>query len=92
MDGCFSLHLAYARNVYDRDTAQRFAQGILDEMQGIVSFLKEYDGSRLTATDLGENEWSEEEFEAVLAGFAERGERIERIYPLLPMQEGMLRS
>ncbi|MBQ7478041.1 MAG: hypothetical protein IJT01_03960, partial [Selenomonadaceae bacterium] len=90
MDGCFSLHLAYARNVYDMDTAHRFAQGILDEMQGIASFLKDYDGSRLTATDLGENEWSEEEFEAVLARFAERGERIERIYPLLPMQEGML--
>ncbi|MBQ9616539.1 MAG: AMP-binding protein, partial [Selenomonadaceae bacterium] len=90
MGGCFELHLAYSRSAYDSDTAQRFAQGILDEMQGIASFLKEYDGSKLTATDLGENEWSEAEFETVLADFAKRGERIERIYPLLPMQEGML--
>ena len=43
-----------------------------------------------TASDLGETEWSEEEFEAVTADFESRGERVERIYPLLPMQEGML--
>ncbi|MBQ7477703.1 MAG: amino acid adenylation domain-containing protein, partial [Selenomonadaceae bacterium] len=90
MNGSFRLDLSYAQSLWDSEKARQFARGILAEMEDIASFLKEYDGSRLTATDLGENEWSEVEFEAVLARFAERGERIERIYPLLPMQEGML--
>ena len=43
-----------------------------------------------TASDLGETEWSPEEFDRVVAEFAARGEAIQRIYPMTPMQEGML--
>ena len=50
----------------------------------------QYDGQEITATDLGETEWTDAEFLHVSHEFEQRGEHLQRIYPLLPMQESML--
>ena len=90
-DGRFTLYLDYNCGRFDEPHARAFAQSILDNITALGSFLNgQSEALAKTASDLGETEWSPEEFEAVTAGFAARGETLKRIYPLTPMQEGML--
>ena len=89
-NGEFALTLQYNTAVYESDKAQRFAEGILEEMMTVRDYLNARKETILTPTDLGENEWSIDEFESVIGSFRERGEEIGRIYPLTPMQESML--
>ena len=44
----------------------------------------------VSVPDSGETEWRAGEFQSIAAEFTARGERIQRVYPLTPMQEGML--
>ncbi len=88
--GCFRLFLQYNEAVCARDEAEKLAREILAQTERILAFLHAFEQTVVTATDLGETEWSQEEFQAVAAEFAARGEHISRIYPLLPMQEGIL--
>jgi bacitracin synthase 3 len=88
--GVFTLTIDYDTAESDPGQAERIAGGILEEMRQIAGYLSETHESMTTASDLGETEWSAEEFEAVMADFESRGEGVERIYPLLPMQESML--
>ena len=89
-DGAFSMTLQYNTAVYDRQKAGCFAKGILEELMVIRDYLNGQKETVLTPADLGENEWSIEEFRTVMDLFRERGEEITRIYPLTPMQESML--
>ena len=89
-EGRFSLHLNYNTELYDEKTARSFAQGILEEIGELAAHLEGVRQPVITASDLGETAWSEEEFSAVVAEFAERNEHLQRIYPLTPLQEGML--
>ena len=89
-NGEFALTLQYNTAVYDSNQAERFAEGILEEMMTIRDYLNAQKETQLTPMDLGENEWSLDEFETVIEGFRGRGEEISRIYPLTPMQESML--
>ena len=88
--GCFELSLSYNSGRYSADAARDFSENILDELRSIIKFLAGMTEKEVTASDLGEAEWTDEEFQNVVRDFAGRGEEIERIYPLLPMQEGML--
>ena len=90
INGSFELRLDYNADIFSNDAAQKFADSILSEMKRITTYLSECDTPAVTASDLGETEWTEEEFEKIMNEFAARGERPERIYPMLPMQEGML--
>ena len=90
MNGRFMLFLAYNDGIYTAEKAEAFAKGILSHMKEVAGFVTADSETVITATDLGENEWSEEEFENIVREFEENGEKIERIYPLTPMQEGML--
>ncbi|MER2182807.1 MAG: amino acid adenylation domain-containing protein, partial [Clostridia bacterium] len=89
-DGVFSLTLDHDLAAADPARAENIALGILEEMRQIMAFLSAAEAPLTTASDLGETEWSEDEFEAITSDFASRGQRVERIYPLLPMQESML--
>ncbi len=89
--GRFTLWLDYNSGRFTGAQAQAFAQSILDNITALGGYLNaQSEALERTASDLGETEWSPEEFEGVIAEFAARGERIQRIYPLTPMQEGML--
>ena len=89
-DGCFSCGLMYNTAVCSKEMAEQFIDGIFTELELICDMLGEMTVSLKTASDLGETEWSVEEFEAVRSDFSGRGQEIERIYPLTPMQESML--
>ena len=89
--GRFTLWLDYNRGRFTEAQARDFAQAILDHITALGGFLNAQSAALAkTASDLGETEWSPEVFENIVAEFAARGESIRRVYPLTPMQEGML--
>ncbi|MCR5650212.1 MAG: amino acid adenylation domain-containing protein [Lachnospiraceae bacterium] len=89
--GCFTFWLDYNSGRFGKDKAQAFAGAVLEKIKELGSFLNTCQESQAkTASDLGETGWTIEEFDEITASFAERGETIQRIYPLTPMQEGML--
>lgn len=89
--GCFTLWLDYNSGRFSKDKAESFAEAILKKINMLGAFLNaQSEELKKTASDLGETEWSIEEFEEITSEFAERNETIQRIYPLTPMQEGML--
>lgn len=77
-------------NPFGQKQAENFATDVLKNMASVADYLSERKEKRFIATDFGENAWSDREFCKVLEDFSSRGETIERIYPLIPMQEGML--
>ena len=89
--GKFTLWLDYNSERFTAEQARAFAEEILRRITALGAFLdSRKEALPPTASDLGETEWSPETFAAVVKAFAVRGERIRRIYPLTPMQEGML--
>ena len=89
--GRFSLWLDYNRGRFSEQQARAFAEAVLNRIAALRAFLDaRQEPLPPTASDLGETEWSPEEFAAVVKAFAARGETLRRIYPLTPMQEGML--
>ena len=89
--GRFTLWLDFNRERFTQAQARSFAQSVLDNITALSGFLNaQPEPLAETASDLGETEWSVEEYEWVAALFAARGEAIRSIYPLTPMQEGML--
>ena len=88
--GIFTLTLDYNADKYPTAASEQFAHDILAEINTLTQYLASHQEQEVTATDLGETEWTDEQFEHVVDDFATRGERLQRIYPLTPMQEGML--
>ncbi len=89
-NGRFRLFLQYDRAVAGEDRMNAFAECYLQELERVADYLKQMEEPVLTASDLGETAWSDSEFNGVVKDFARRGEKLERIYPLTPMQEGIL--
>ena len=90
-EGQFSLWLDYNSGRFSRAQAEAFAEAVLNRITALGTFLGERsEPLPPTASDLGETEWTPAEFSAVVKAFAARGETLRRIYPLTPMQEGML--
>ena len=89
-DGCLSCGLTYNTAVCSEEKAAQFLDGVFIELDRICDLLAKTKDARRSASDLGETVWSMEEFEAVRHDFASRGQEIQRIYPLTPMQESML--
>ena len=89
-NGKFSLYVTYNAGLYDQAQMDRFTSDVLKNMAAVAEYLSSLTEKQFTATDLGEPEWTAREFRTVTDDFASRGEKISRIYPLTPMQEGML--
>ena len=89
-NGRFKLYLQYNAGTAGEERMQQFAEEYIRTLVRIADHLDRMAAPEQTASDLGEMEWSDGEFSAVTADFAKRGEKLERIYPLTPMQEGIL--
>ena len=89
-DGCLSCGLTYNTAVCTEETAALFIDGFFAELERICGLLEEMKAPRKSASDFGETEWSIEAFESVRQDFENRGQELQRIYPLTPMQESML--
>ena len=89
-NGKFCLYVTYNSKLYDSKQIEEFTKKILSNMSEIATFLSMLNEKQFTASDYGETEWTTREFKKVVKDFDSRGEKIERIYPLTSMQEGML--
>lgn len=87
-----SLHIEvmYDESQYSKDAMEDFLHALEEELIEVISHCTTKEKTTYTASDFGELAWSEEEFFATKAKFDAEGKEIERIYPLTPMQEGML--
>ncbi|WP_206911854.1 hypothetical protein IGL98_000585 [Enterococcus sp. DIV0840] len=61
-----------------------------EELEMVVEHCLEKESIEKTASDYGEIEWNEAEFRQVETQFSEYEAQIEKIYPLTPLQEGLL--
>lgn len=60
------------------------------ELATIVNHCLKKVDSEKTASDFGEITWTDKEFRKVETAYTERNAHIEKIYPLTPLQEGLL--
>ena len=89
-DGCLQYTAVYNTGLFSAADMERFNEYFLDELRNIVAHTEKVEKPELTASDLGETVWTDEEFLQVYNAFIEQGVNIRRIYPLTPMQESML--
>ena len=88
--GSFTLRLEYDRALYTEAEIREITGEIFGNLEKLESLLGQQVAKSVTASDLGENKWTNEEFQAVRRKYKSRNEDILRIYPLTSMQEGML--
>lgn len=88
--GILSFNIAYDTSRFSENLVSEFSRLFVKEIQDISRHCTEVNTPELTASDLGETEWEDSRFQQISRSFKERGENILRIYPLTPMQEGML--
>ena len=89
--GCLYVSAGYSTGKFDDERIRIFLEGMLGELKEIGGFIRENkEQFPVLTSDVGEMEWSVSEYRDVEEEFAERGETISRIYPLLPLQQGML--
>jgi amino acid adenylation domain-containing protein/non-ribosomal peptide synthase protein (TIGR01720 family) len=89
IDGKLEAGLAYNTKVFTEQQAQQLLDGMIESLHEITEHTSAMQHVEVTASDLGEYEWTDEEFQHVYNHFNELGTPLQRIYPLSPMQEGM---
>ncbi len=85
-----NIEATYDSTVWTEAKAQEMVNAFCEEIGAITAYTTAVAESETTASDLGATGWTDEQYENIVAEFAARGESLERIYPLSPMQEGML--
>jgi bacitracin synthase 3 len=85
------IHLTYNNALYTADMIDLMKEKILFNIERIIDYLQDRNHLIiLSPTDVGEFDWTLEEFKKVESRMAKNGYQIDRIYPLTSMQEGML--
>lgn len=90
MNGELAANLAYNHLMYTEEQAQKLLNGMMSALKEIVAHTSTIDTQEVTATDLGEYEWSDADFQKIYNSFVAKGTPLQRIYPLSPMQEGIM--
>ena len=88
-DGQLEASLAYNTALFTQEQASQLLNGMMESLREITVHTADMKDVEVTATDLGEYEWTDEEFQKVYSHFIQMGTPLQRIYPLSPMQEGM---
>lgn len=85
----FTAMFDYDIAVWNDEQMNRFREVLKEQLALIADYLAEHKTPEQTASDLGAM-WTEEEFETISAQFTSKGEHIQLVYPMSPMQEAML--
>ena len=88
--GALHVNVRYDTDLWGNGKADKLANGFLAQLSDIVQQTATCNETEPTASDFGELEWDDEEFLNIYQAFEARGEHIRRIYPLTPMQQGMV--
>ncbi|MBQ0024299.1 MAG: hypothetical protein KBT00_01050, partial [Bacteroidales bacterium] len=89
-NGQFQLLFTYNTALCDESRAKGFVAEMESQLGAIAQHTSQISVPELTASDLGETQWSDDAFEKISGEYASRNEMIQRIYPITPMQEAML--
>ncbi|WP_021170822.1 Linear gramicidin synthase subunit D [Sporomusa ovata DSM 2662] len=84
------MDIGYDRTKYKDAMITQLGDAFAQELKMLIAHCVSHENNEITAADLGETAWNDTEFEALLQQTQAKGWEIERIYPLTPMQEGML--
>ena len=90
IEGVFDINVDYDTEIYTEEQAHAIADGFCQQLEAIVDHTLSVIVPEPTASDLGATGWTDDQFETLKAEYAEHGETIQRVYPLTPMQEGIL--
>ncbi|MGW8460335.1 non-ribosomal peptide synthase/polyketide synthase [Bacillus atrophaeus] len=88
-EGKLSLTLSYSNKQYERSTMAQFAQSLKESLQEVIAHCVSQQLTSLTPSDILLKDITIDELEQLLEQTRELGEA-ENIYPLTPMQKGML--
>ncbi|WP_157722062.1 non-ribosomal peptide synthase/polyketide synthase [Tumebacillus avium] len=91
--GQLRMSITYSENVHHRATIDALAQSFLRELQGITEHCATQAETAYTPSDFPLAQVSQTELNTLFEELQARGvkgERVEQIYPLSPMQQGML--
>ncbi|WP_195576720.1 non-ribosomal peptide synthetase [Paenibacillus sp. 1001270B_150601_E10] len=89
-NGVLEMSIMYNKQQCSVDVAAQLADHFKQQLELILVHCAGVERAIRTASDLGEKAWTHRAFTTVEKRYAERGYQIERIYPLTPLQEGML--
>jgi amino acid adenylation domain-containing protein/non-ribosomal peptide synthase protein (TIGR01720 family) len=84
-----NISLNYNANAYEEQTMERLCDSFLTQLQEVVAHCTAQKKSVLTPSDVGDQELTLDEFDEIMESVDPKFE-IEKVYPLTPMQEGML--
>ena len=87
VDGKLEASLAYNTAMFTQEQATELLNGMMESLREITVHTADMTNEEVTATDLGEYEWTDEEFQKVYNHFIQMGTPLQRIYPLSPMQD-----
>ncbi|MBL3646987.1 non-ribosomal peptide synthase/polyketide synthase [Bacillus sp. RHFS10] len=88
-EGKLSLTLSYSNKQYERSTMAKFARNLKESLQEVIAHCVSRQQTTLTPSDILLKDITIDELEQLLEQTSELGET-ENIYPLTPMQKGML--
>ena len=92
VDGRFVASLEYDSEVSTDDEARQLADGFMEAIVGVASHTAHVTVPEPTASDFGAIGWSDSLLKDITGHFSSQGEELQRVYPLTPMQEGILIS
>ena len=88
----FVARFEYDTASWTDEKAQQLADGFIDSIAQVAQHTSQVTVSEPTASDFGADGWTEQQFQDIVEHFATQGETLQRVYPLTPLQEGMLVS
>ncbi|MGF7533043.1 amino acid adenylation domain-containing protein [Bacillus mexicanus] len=88
-EGKLSLTLSYSNKQYEKSTMAQFARGLKESLQEVIAHCVSREQTSLTPSDTLLKDITIDELEQLLEQTRELGEA-ENMYPLTPMQKGML--
>ncbi|MBR0258893.1 MAG: amino acid adenylation domain-containing protein [Prevotella sp.] len=90
VEGRFMARFVYDATRWTDDKVKQLADGFVEDLASVAAHTAQATAPEPTASDFGATGWTEEQFQTIVSNFASRGEQLQRIYPLTPMQEGIL--
>ena len=88
--GRFVARFGYDAARWTDDEARLLADGFVDDLARVATLTAQATDTVPTASDYGATGWTDEQLQAVKRRLADGGGQLQRVYPLSPMQEGIL--
>jgi len=90
VEGRFVARFEYDTDRWTGDEAKQLADGFVSCLAQVAEHTAQVNMTEPTASDFGATGWTEKQFQDIVSHFAARGETLQRVYSLTPLQEGIL--